>query len=136
MSVPKNKRTEGELAVITKARDLRLYTLKICSNENNFPKRYRWCLTNNIVSMVNDITDLIISANAVKVDFTQDKYRRLERQKTALELTESLLDNISVAYELFQLKSNSVEYWTRKVDDVQKLLRAWIRSDTERYKNI
>ncbi len=49
MAVPEGKRTESKLAVQTKAIELAIYTVTICSNEKNFPKRYRWCLTNKIV---------------------------------------------------------------------------------------
>lgn len=46
MAVPEGKRTESKLAVQTKVIELAEYTITICSNEKNFPKRYRWCLTN------------------------------------------------------------------------------------------
>lgn len=45
MSVVKSKRTKSELEVVNKAIALASYTIHICSNEKNFPKRYRWCLT-------------------------------------------------------------------------------------------
>ncbi len=136
MSVPLSKRKEGQLTVITKARDLRIYTIRVCCTESNFPKRYRWCITNNIVSKVNEITDSIIAANEVKVESASDKTRRLERQRTALELTSVLLDNIGTAYDVFHFKSSTLEFWTRQIVDVQNLLRAWIRSDAARYSNI
>lgn len=49
MSVVESKREEGELRALTKARELAVYTIRICCNENNFPKRYRWCITNKVV---------------------------------------------------------------------------------------
>lgn len=136
MTVPKSKREQGKLAVITKSRNLRKYTIKICSNEKSFPKRYRWCLTNQIVKTTNEISNLIIQANAVKVENVNDKQRRLERQKIALELSESLLDDITVSYELFHIESKRISYWTGEIITLQNLLRNWIRSDKERYKNI
>lgn len=48
MSVVESKREEGELRALTKARELAVYTIRICCNENNFPKRYRWCITNKV----------------------------------------------------------------------------------------
>jgi DNA-binding Lrp family transcriptional regulator len=41
MSVVKSKRGESDLAIINKSRELAVYTARICSNEKNFPKRYR-----------------------------------------------------------------------------------------------
>lgn len=136
MTVPKSKRTEGKLQVITKARDLRSYTIKVCTNEKNFPKRYRWCITNGIVQDTNELVKLISSANAIKVEDASDKLRRRTYQKMALELTEVLLDSVSVAYEIFRIEASRIEYWTAELMDIQRLLRAWMRSDKERYKDI
>lgn len=49
MTVVKNKRTDSRLEVVTLSRKVASYTIKICSNESNFPKRYRWCITSKIV---------------------------------------------------------------------------------------
>ena len=136
MSVPLSKRKDGQLTVITKARDLRIYTIRVCCTESNFPKRYRQCITNNIVTTANKITDLIITANEVRVENASDKTRRRTRQKAALELTSVLLDNIGTAYDVFRFKASTLECWTRQIIDIQNLLRAWIRSDAERYSNI
>ena len=136
MSIPASKRNQGEMVVITKARLLREYTIKTCTNENHFPKRYRWCITKNIIDNCNQVVDLILAANEVKVEHLSDKLRRLERQKTALELTAVLLDNINVAYDVFHFKIKTLDEWTRRITDIQNLLRAWIRSDSTRYINI
>lgn len=136
MSLPASKRSQGEMVVITKARLLREYTIKTCTNEKHFPKRYRWCITKNIIDNCNQVTDLILAANEVKVEHLSDKLRRLERQKTALELTAVLLDNINVAYDVFHFKIKTLDEWTRRITDIQNLLRAWIRSDSTRYINI
>lgn len=80
MSVPKSKRTHGKLEALTQARHLKTYTLQICTNEKNFPKRYRWCVTNNIVQEVVEICRLIVGANAIKVENEFDARRRLEKQ--------------------------------------------------------
>ena len=42
MSVVKSKRGIGKMLVVTRANELAVYTIRICSNEKNFPKRYRW----------------------------------------------------------------------------------------------
>lgn len=52
MSVPKSKRGKSKMEVITKVNELTEYTIHICSNEKNFPKRYRWCLTSKIIDTV------------------------------------------------------------------------------------
>ena len=51
MSVPKGKRTEGKLQVLVELQALCAYTIQICKNEKNFPKRDRWILTQHIVKL-------------------------------------------------------------------------------------
>ena len=72
MSVVKSKRGQSELEVITQSRNLASYTIKICSNEKNFPKRYRWCITNNIVNDALNIYSCIQRSNAIFVKFKVD----------------------------------------------------------------
>lgn len=66
MSVVESKREEGKLRAATKAKELAVYTIRICSNEKNFPKRYRWCLTNEIVRAALQINCCIEKANSVR----------------------------------------------------------------------
>ena len=118
---------------LTKARALKTYTLTICTNENNFPKRYRWCITNDIVKETVEICRLIVQANAVKVENDEDKQRRLTRQKLAYELTEALLEDIDTAYAFFRIPSEKIQYWTDEVMELQGLIKGWMRADAERY---
>lgn len=131
MSVPKSKRSHGELEVLTKARELKTHTLGLCTNTNNFPKRYRWCITNDIIKEVCELCRLIVRANSIRIDKgdEQDHKRRFLYQKQAYELTEVILEDIDTAYAFFRIPSNSIEYWTSLVMDVQNLLKGWMRSD-------
>jgi len=72
MSVVQSKRGQGELEVLTKARELATYTIKICTNEKSFPKRYRWCITNKIVENAIEINSNIGKANDVYVTDGED----------------------------------------------------------------
>lgn len=129
MSVPKGKRSEGELRALTKANELMSYTITICSNENYFPKRYRWTLTNRIVSTTADITDMIIHANSVRIKSEDDKEsieRRIKMIDEALELTYVLMNQIQIAYQVFKkLSADRIEYWTAEVIELRSLLRGW-----------
>ena len=82
MAVVKSKRETGKLAAITKSNELAVYTIRICSNEKHFPKRYRWCITSKIVESALEINNLSNKANSVYVhdanDYKQEKNFRLE----------------------------------------------------------
>lgn len=136
MSVVASKRGEGQLLVVTKANELLEYTIRVCSNEKNFPKRYRWCLTNKLIDATEEMTSLIIRANAVYVrkDDIESINRRLTYQNEAIELTYVLLNQINIAYKIFGIKSSKIEHWTRLIMEIQRLLRNWHKNDKTRYK--
>ena len=69
MSVVQSKRGEGQLLVFTKASELATYTIRICSNEKNFPKHYRWCLTSKIVDAAIEIANNAILVTRNTKDF-------------------------------------------------------------------
>lgn len=134
MSVVKSKRKKGELEVLTKARDLKSYTLNICSNTDRFPKKYRWCYTYDVIKETKDLCRHISAANKNKLDKNEpgDIKRRYEHQRTALELTEILHEDIDTAYSNLRVPIATIEYWDSQVTEIEKLLENWIRSDKKR----
>ncbi len=136
MSVVKTKRGEGKMVVITKSNELAVYTIKICSNEKHFPKHYRWCITNKIVDAALEINNNATKANAVYVNCAEDLSLRKSYQMQAIASTYSLLSMIDIAYRTFGIESDRIEYWTKLVSEVQRLLRQWRKSDNERYKDL
>lgn len=136
MSVPKHERRKGNFAVITNAENLVKYTLEITSNEKNFPKRYRWCLTSKIVdSSVAMFSDLV-RANTIRVTTPEDKILRRNYQVRALAEIGNLLALMQIAYDVFDIDGDRVEYWTRLIINEQAAIREWRDSDRERYKEI
>lgn len=137
MSVVKSKRKSKKqpLQVITKANNLTTHTIRICSNENNFPKRYRWCITSKIVDAAVEIARNATIANSINADSDREMYSlRKKYQTVALANTYSLLTLIDIAYNTFSLDGDKVDYWIGLVEEVQNLLRNWKRSDEQRYK--
>ena len=132
MSVPLTKRAEGELRVVTASRKLAAHTIHICQNEKVFPKRYRWCVTSKIVENVVDIAKYCVIANSFRLDDPDSARARLYYQNEAIALTYSVLTLMNIAYELFHIDGNKINYWTGLLIDVQNLLRAWKKSDKER----
>lgn len=133
MSVPKSLRGESKLEVFVKVEKLACYTLHICNNENHFPKRYRWCLTSKIIDSVLEIHCLITKANAIYVKDESDYKIRKSYSKMALSETYSLLSMLDIAFNMFKVESNRIEFWTTLVMEVQSLIRRWIESDEKRH---
>lgn len=137
MSVVLTKRGESKLRVLTKANDLATYTIRICSNEKHFPKRYRWCITSKIVESAIDINRYIKMANAIKITSDRDSYAmRKANQTRALATTYSLLSMIDIAYNTFGIEGSRIDYWTGLIIELQNLIRKWQTSNDIQFAKI
>lgn len=133
MSVPKSQRNESKLTCIVKAEELAVYTMKIVCNEKTFPKRYRWCVTNEIVSETRSILRKLVLANSVRVEDEISHKARKQLQNEALAHCFALLTEINLSYKIFHLASDRVEFWTGLVVNIQRLIRTWQASDDKRF---
>ena len=136
MSVPKGCRTEGKLQVLTDLQALCVYTIQICKNEKNFPKRDRWILTAHIVRHAVDAYSFARQANAVRVATMEDYKLRREYQIRCRTNLEALLGLIEIAYTTLNLSGDRVEFWTKSVISAEEKLSAWRSSDRKRYRDI
>lgn len=133
MAVIKSKRHEGKLQVLIKAREMCAYTVTVCKNEKNFPKRDRWLITQPIVSEALNVMSCVRRANAVHVETHDDYTYRRNQQVMALSHAEALLTLLDIAYVSLSLESDRVEHWTGLILEVENLIQKWKRSDKARY---
>lgn len=136
MSVPKGCRTESKLQVLVELQALATYTIQICKNEKNFPKRDRWILTQHIVKLAVDAYALARKANAVRVVTMEDYKLRRGYQVECRSSLEALLGMIEIAYLSLTLDGDRVEFWTKTVMSAEEKLGAWRNSDRKRYKEL
>ncbi len=129
----KAKRQEGKLMVLVKAREMCSYTLTICKNEKNFPKRDRWILTQPIVSEALSVMTCLRRSNAVRVETQLDYDYRRNQQVMAFGHAEALLTLIELAFVTLSLECDRVEHWTGLILETETLIQKWRRSDKERY---
>ena len=111
------------------ARKLATYTIHICSNEKNFPKRYRWCLTGKIVECAVDIGLNVEMANSVLVQTHEDYVLRRNYQTRALAETYSLNNMIEISKMVFGIESDRAAYWSSMVIELQAMIRNWRKSE-------
>ncbi len=136
MSVRKGERGEGKLQVLNKARELKQYSLNLLKNDKHFPKSTRWLYSAPIATEVREACICIRHANSVYVTNTDEyNYRRMEQVKAHAHL-DALLDLIDDAYNANYISGNQVEFWTGLILSTDELLKAWIKSDKEKYKNM
>lgn len=134
MSVPLSKRGESHLEVITAAYNLAAHTIKICSNEKYFPKRYRWCITSKIVDTAVEIVKLLNIANSVFVSDKSTFETRRSLQVKALAETYALTTLMQIGYEIFGTDPQKIDYWAGLVLKERNLIRSWKKADENRYK--
>ena len=143
MSVRENQRnvpntpTNKMLDCLWEARNLALYTIMICSNENNFPPQYYKTMTSDLVEKAKDIYRLGKRANSIYVNGAEASKRWEERsryQREAIFLCIDLLSDIEIAKTLFNIRGKRVKHWCKKVSDVKSMYINWHNADKERYK--
>ena len=133
MSVRKNERKQGQLQVLNKSRELVSYIIKILTNEEVFPKKYRWTLVSKISDEGCDLITSINRANAVKVETQTDfEYRRFQ-QKQARGHLEAMMSLITIAYDVFPASAKKMNYVGNLEFEIIELLNKWMKSDKERF---
>ena len=147
MAIPKSKRTTTPLSVLVEADTLACYTILICTDEKRFPKRYRWCLTKQIIESAVQAKMHIAKANSVYVnDVESAKLRRTYQQEAIADIA-ALSATMDTAFRLFSglrhidvaenpKKRINIATWTSQLGKVKSLLLAWKKSDSEKYKTM
>jgi len=135
MSVRKNERgPQKPLTVLTKATDLASHTITVCMSENNFPKKYRWILTNRIVDAAVAIPCCIRQANRLNPKTSSIDYaRRRALQDEADGYCDELFTLLETAKKTMPIGSDRIAYWTGLIIEVQGLLENWKASDRRRF---
>lgn len=140
MSVPCDRRKEGQLHALVLAKELVTYTVKITKNQKIFKPEYNTAITNDIIHTAKEIYMLAWRANDIRVNDPYDpdgaKGRRDERlklQAEAIERCGELLPLIELAQSVFHLSTKRVKYWGQMTCDVRTHLRSWRTGDRKRY---
>ena len=121
---------ETELKVILKAKDLAEHTLRVTSNCNRYPKKYRFSLVDKMQIKSLDIYEALMEAN--RTDLKDYKRERLELQTRAITYCDELLFYIELSYKLNIINDKSMEYWSKMVSDIKHMAIAWRNRDKQR----
>ena len=135
MSVAKGDRKDSScnLETARTMNGLCVYTIQICKNEKNFPKRDRWILTAPIVKCAVKAYAKVLEANAIVVVKLDDYMMRRKCQIQARKKLKAMLGLIEIAYTTLSLEDDRLEYWTGYVKSCLELLSKWRAADRKRY---
>lgn len=123
------KQANDDLKVIVKAKELVVHTIKLTSNCNKFPKKYRFTLCDKMQNKAMAIYELLLEANRTQLS---NKSARLDLQTKAIMNCDELLFYIELCMELNIIASNSAEYWSKLVSDIKFMAIAWRAKDKDR----
>lgn len=133
MSVIKSKRSESEMEFIYTARQLQIYTIQKCVN---FPKRYTFYVSQPIVDSATKIHQCVKCANSIYPLNQHEAQMRRDYMLQANAELYSLTSQIEVAQEIFGIDSDSIKYWMEIVEKEMRLVKAVMKKDRERYKDL
>ena len=134
MSVRKGDRSEGNLQVLNLIRIVSAHTLQKCRSEKVFPKSSRWIMAKPIMDECLGALTCVRRANAVYVGDDADAWRyRRNQQVQAHSHLDALLSLIDLAFTSFNIDPDAVQYWTKITVEADEKLKAWMKSDKERY---
>ena len=133
MSVIKSKRSTSEMEFLYNARQLQIHTIKKVAN---FPKRYTFYVSQPIAACATRIHECVKCANSIyplnqhEVQMRRDYFLRANAELN------NLVSQIEVANELFGIDMDALKYWMNMVELEIRLVKAVMKSDRERYKNL
>lgn len=127
------ERSPGKYDVLLAAKELAGHTIRLTSNENHFPKRYRLSVANKIQDKAIFIADCLIMANEIYPNSALELDRRILYQKEARAACRSMMTLMEIAAATFRIDAGSLRYWVEQARDVRNHTTAWIQSDLKRF---
>ena len=123
------KQESNDLKVIIKSKELAVHTIKLTSNCNKFPKKYRFTLCDRMQNKSMNIYELLLEANRTQLS---NIILRNELQTKAILNCDELLFYIEMCLQLNIIQPNSAEYWSKLVSDIKFMTIKWRTKDKER----
>ena len=133
MSVVKSKRNESCVEFVYTARQLQIYTIQKCVG---FPKRYTFYVSTQLANSATRIHECVKKANSVFPTNKHEAQLRMDYLIQANAELNSFVSQVEAARELFEIKYDTIKYWMDIVNKEIGLVKAVMKSDRERYKDL
>lgn len=137
MSVPKFRRSESQMQFLDTARELEIYTIQRCAN---FPKRYMFLITKELVDLSRAIYNNVKSANSVYPTNSEESQIRVNFLVQAICDLQCLASQLDIAKGIVEhndkdkpIKPNVWEEWARMISLEIKLVVALKKSLQGKY---
>lgn len=118
-----------DFELIIKAKTLSQETIRITSNTNNFPKKYRFSLCNRLQEYSFEILENIVLANFVDINDTKT---RIEYQTNVITYCELMLFLVETCIDLKIISIGCAERWSNLISGIKYMTISWRKKDKER----
>lgn len=136
MSVVKSKRSESNIEFLNTAREVEIFYLKILAQK---PKKYKAFLSDELIRLSADTYNNAKAANSIYPASADDAKLRRQYMLKAYCSNQMVISQTEVLYAVCQsdaLSIKELEQIAHKLYDLDKLLKAVIKKDKERYKDL
>jgi hypothetical protein len=133
MSVIRSARSTSGVQFLYTARLLQIYTIQKCVG---FPKRYTFYISQPLAAIATRIYEDAKRGNSVYPTNQHEAQLRRDYFLQAVAELQNLVSQVEVAYELFHFDANIMTHWMELVDTEMKLIKAVLKSDKSRYKDL
>lgn len=133
MSVIKSQRSNSPVEFLHTARQLEIYTIQ---KAVGFPKRYTFYVSQPLANTATHIHKMVKTGNSIYPQNQHEVQIRRDYFLKALAELQALVSQIEVAAQLFPIDGNQMRFWMDMVNKEDRLLRAVLKREKERYKNL
>ena len=133
MSVIKSKRSTSDMEFLATARKLEIYTIQKCVN---FQKRYTFYVSQPLAAAATRIYEDVKRGNSIYPLNQHEVQIRRDYFLHANAELQSMISQLEVAQELFGIEMDTLKYWMDIVDTEIRLVKAVLKSDRARYKDL
>lgn len=134
MSVIKSKRSESQMEFLANARKLQAFTIQKCVN--TIPKRYTFYVGTHLADSATAIYEWVKRGNSIYPLNAHEVQMRRDCFLNAYAELQSLVSQLELAYEIISFDANILADWSSLVYTELKLIKAVLKADRERYKNL
>ena len=133
LAVIKSKRNTSEMEFLAMARKLEIHTIQKCVN---FPKRYTFYVSQPLAATATRIYEDVKRGNSIYPTNQHEVQLRRDYFLNAYAELQSMVSQLEVAQELFGIEMETMKYWMEMVDTEIRLVRAVLKNDRARYKDL
>ena len=133
MAVLSSQRSTSEIQFLQTARELQVYSIQKCAH---YPKRYTFYVSQPLAAIATRIYEDLKLGNSIFPTNAHEAQMRIDYFLKAKAELYNLISQIEVANEIAPFEEKAMRNWMEIIDKEIKLVKALIKADRARYKDL